>query len=135
MKLKDRFKDLKRDYKDFIVLIVSGSFYVSYDSDAVLLSYLFSYQIKNDRVGFPSSAISRILESLKEKQISFFVDDGDDNNCYDANEENQYFSFYDKAQSNYNNQLMMQVLFDRIKYLIERDSKSYFKIKEFIDAM
>ena len=41
MKLKDRFKDLKRDYKDFIVLIVSGSFYVSYDSDAVLLSYLF----------------------------------------------------------------------------------------------
>lgn len=135
MKLKERYKELKREYPCGIVLLRSGSFYVSYETDAFILNYLFSYQIKNDKVGFPISAISRILESLKEKQISFFVDDGDDNNCYDANEENQYFSFYDKAQSNYNNQLMMQVLFDRIKYLIERDSKSYFKIKEFIDAM
>lgn len=135
MKLKDKYKELKREHIESIILLRSGSFYVSYEMDAFILNYLFSYQVKNEKVGFPVSTISKVLQSLEEKHISFFVFDDSDGRYYEANDDNCYFSFYDKAQSNYNNQLMMQVLFDRIKYLIERDSKNYFKIKEFIDVM
>ena len=39
----------------------------------LLLSYLFSYQIKNDRVGFPSSALDKIVNSLCEKHICVVV--------------------------------------------------------------
>ena len=133
MKLKDRFKDLKRDYKDFIVLIVSGSFYVSYDSDAVLLSYLFSYQIKNDRVGFPSSALDKIVNSLCEKHIRVVVVGSEI--CESVFDDNLYYVYLDEAFKFFNNHTMLDSLIDRIRLLVMKDFDNYIKIKGFIDEL
>lgn len=102
--------------------------------DAFILNYLFSYQIKSDKVGFPITSIERVSNGLLEKQISFLIFDGKEKNEY-RKSENQFFLFLEKAQKAYNNQLMMQSLLDRIKLLIEKDSANYIKIKEFIDAL
>ena len=133
MKLKDRFKDLKRDYKDFIVLIVSGSFYVSYDSDAVLLSYLFSYQIKNDRVGFPSSTLDKVVSSLCEKHICVVVVGSEI--LESVFDDNQYYVYLDEAFKFFNNHTMLESLIDRIRLLVMRDFDNYIKIKGFIDEL
>ena len=44
MKLKDRFSSIKNRYLNDIVLIKSGSFYITFDQDAIIMNYLFSYQ-------------------------------------------------------------------------------------------
>ncbi len=134
MKLKDRYKELKRLYPDVLILLVSGSFYVTYDIDGFILNYLFSYQIKNDRVGFPSSTFNKVIELLSSKDISCIVFDKEVQTEY-LKKDNTYFSFLAKAQQDFNNQLMIRTLVDRIKILVNNDSHNYIKIKEFIDAL
>lgn len=134
MKLKDRYKELKRLYPDVLILLVSGSFYVTYDIDGFILNYLFSYQIKNDRVGFPSSTFDKVIELLSSKDISCIVFDKEVQTEY-LKKDNTYFSFLAKAQQDFNNQLMIRTLVDRIKILVNNDSHNYIKIKEFIDAL
>ena len=52
MKLKDKYQQLKKMHPDIMIILLSGSFYVSYGMDALLLAHLFSYHIKDDKVGF-----------------------------------------------------------------------------------
>ena len=52
MKLKDRFSSIKNRYLNDIVLIKSGSFYITFDQDAIIMNYLFSYQITSGKIGF-----------------------------------------------------------------------------------
>ena len=121
-------------YPDVLILLVSGSFYVTYDIDGFILNYLFSYQIKNDRVGFPSSTFNKVIELLSSKDISCIVFDKEVQTEY-LKKDNTYFSFLAKAQQDFNNQLMIRTLVDRIKILVNNDSHNYIKIKEFIDAL
>ena len=110
------------------------TFYVTYDIDGFILNYLFSYQIKNDRVGFPSSTFNKVIELLSSKDISCIVFDKEVQTEY-LKKDNTYFSFLAKAQQDFNNQLMIRTLVDRIKILVNNDSHNYIKIKEFIDAL
>ena len=45
MKIKDKYRELKRQYPDSLILLRSGNFYITYDDDALLLYHLFSYQL------------------------------------------------------------------------------------------
>ena len=134
MKLKDRYKELKRENPERIVLLLSGSFYVTYDMDACLFTYLLSYQVKNDKVGFPVSTLDRVVELLREKKISYLVVREGENIAYEE-EDSQFFSVLEKAQKAYHNQLLWQALLDRIQILLEKDFDNYIKIKEFVDEL
>ena len=53
MTLRDRYKKLKKKYPNSVVLIKSGSFYNTYEDDAILIHELLGYRLVNKRVGFP----------------------------------------------------------------------------------
>ena len=53
MTLSDRYKKLKKKYPNSVVLIKSGSFYNTYEDDAILIHELLGYRLVNKRVGFP----------------------------------------------------------------------------------
>lgn len=53
MKLKDKYNDLSNLYSEYIVLIKSGNFYLTFGDSAKIMNYLFSYQIINEKLGFP----------------------------------------------------------------------------------
>lgn len=53
MTLRDRYKKLKKKYPNGVVLIKSGSFYNTYEDDAILIHELLGYRLVNKRVGFP----------------------------------------------------------------------------------
>ena len=134
MKLKDRYKEIKREYLDSVILLGSGSFIISFGMDALLLHYLFSYQIKDDKVGFPKSAFERVSCILKEKEISYiYIYKDDDNNFVSS--DNQYFILLEQAQKEFNDRAVLDILLDRICFLIAKDSSNYNKIKDFIDGM
>ncbi len=73
----DLFRLLKLEYKDYIILFKSGSFYCCLDEDAVVISKLFDYKINelrnHIRVGFPISLIDKNTEVLNKKKISYII--------------------------------------------------------------
>ena len=57
-----------------IVLRKSGGFYICFDDDAIVVSYLCNYKINNGKVGFPLNTINKVLDRLmKEGKIEEYV--------------------------------------------------------------
>lgn len=136
MTLKDEYQKLKQKYPKKIILIQSGTFYVTFFQDAEILNYLFSYQIHDDKVGFPIKMKDKILFNLRNEKLNYLVLDKekrefsfDDNDIFSYEEILKISSQYAKQSSD------TQELLDRIKSLIEINPNYYIKIKEFIDEL
>lgn len=55
-----------------IVRQTSGIFFETYDNDAIILNYLFNYKITgSNRVGFPNTALSKVINTLESKKIDY----------------------------------------------------------------
>ena len=136
MTLKDEYQKLKQKYPKKIILIQSGTVYVTFFQDAEILNYLFSYQIHDDKVGFPIKMKDKILFNLRNEKLNYLVLDKekrefsfDDNDIFSYEEILKISSQYAKQSSD------TQELLDRIKSLIEINPNYYVKIKEFIDEL
>lgn len=44
--LKELYNKYKFDYKDYILLIKSGNFYICLNNDAIVMNNIFNYKIK-----------------------------------------------------------------------------------------
>jgi hypothetical protein len=72
-----------------------GVFYNAFDDNAKILNYLFGYQIKDNRCGFPLNALTKVINTLEEKKISYEVL-GECNK--DFKNLNAYNKYLEKAQ-------------------------------------
>ena len=73
MKVKEKYEELKKQHQEEIVLLKVGSFYVTFGFDAITMNYLFSYQINNEKLGFPVAALTKVTKNLRDKNISFYI--------------------------------------------------------------
>lgn len=67
-----------------------GKFYSVFDNDCYIVYYFFGYKIINNRLGFPESALSKVINKLSEKKINYEVLDGDKENFKNQNKYNHY---------------------------------------------
>ena len=128
MKLLKQYKILKEKYSQNIILLKSGTFYVTYENDAYILNYLLQYQINDSKIGFPKSAIDKVLEVLKENTINFLFEDVKieyDNNNYDK--------ILYLAKKKYYQELNEKILLEQISFLIKNNPENLSKIRSFID--
>lgn len=58
---------------NIIILRKIGGFYICFDNDAIIISYLCNYKIKNGKVGFPINTINKITNILNDNNISYIV--------------------------------------------------------------
>ena len=132
MKLQERYSTLKKYYKDSLILIKNGLFYITYDEDAYLLNYLFDYQVIDNKVGFPSSKIDSVKEELKHHQINVYISDTDE---FIQDDENKYASIVALAHKNYFNELNIKVLLEEISFLLHNNQENIIKVKNFINEL
>ena len=63
------FRILKLDYKEYVILFKSGSFYVSFDEDSLILNKIFNYKIielkNNIKSQFPLNSLETVINKLK----------------------------------------------------------------------
>ncbi len=132
MKVKDRFNLLKKQYKDYIVFISSGTFIDTFFTDAVLVNYIMSYMINNDKLGFPKSAKDKVIKKLDELEINYIVFDQDEvlEKKFDTN---NYYKVFSEAQKYNYEKNSINLLLDRIKVIIESSQDNYIKVRDFID--
>lgn len=68
----------------------SGIFYETFDEDASILHYLFSYKIIDDRVAFPSNSLDKVLEIIKENKINYVLINKEGKQKEDFESDNNY---------------------------------------------
>lgn len=91
------FRILKLEYKEYIILFKSGSFYVSFDEDSLILNKVFNYKLlelkNNIKAGFPLNSLDTVINKLKELSINYIIIE--DKNIKEKYEvENNNFSKY-----------------------------------------
>lgn len=73
----DSFRQLKLDYKEYVILFKSGSFYICFDEDATVLNRIFNYKItelkNNIKIGFPINLIDKNIDILSIKKINYII--------------------------------------------------------------
>ena len=77
--LKDKFLTSKLEYKEYILLLKSGNFYLSLNKDAVVLSNLFNYKIKDSsnfiKTVFLISSLNKVAIELENKHVNYTIID------------------------------------------------------------
>ncbi len=73
----DLFRQLKLEYKNYLLLFKSGSFYISFDEDATIINNLFNYKLvklkNNIKSGFPVSMLEDNLKVIDENKINYII--------------------------------------------------------------
>lgn len=73
----DLFRQLKLEYKDYVILFKSGNFYISFDEDAVILNNVFGFKLNelknNIKVGFPLSSVDKYTSTLNKLNINYLI--------------------------------------------------------------
>lgn len=68
------YEQIKQKYKDYIVMQKQGIFYIVYGLDAYIISYIFDYQVKLNKVGFPdidkvSDKLNKLKNNVPDEEI------------------------------------------------------------------
>ena len=75
--MKDKYYELKLIYKDYIIFLNSGNFYICINNDAYILNKIFSYKIIEAKdyikVGFPVTSLNKILMEINKREINYVV--------------------------------------------------------------
>ena len=95
----DLFRQLKLEYKEYVILFKSGNFYLCFDEDATIMNYIFHYKItelkNNIKVGFPISLLDKNSDILSNKRINYIVIENKqivNSKKFELNNYNQYSS-------------------------------------------
>ena len=75
----NNYIDLKITYKNYLIILKAGVFYICINDDAFILNKLFSYKIKEfnnyKRIGFPINSLNKVLKRLEKLNINYIVYD------------------------------------------------------------
>lgn len=97
-----QYIEYKRDFKEYVIIIKSGSFYTCLNDDAIVMNNIFNYKINEStnfvKIGFPINSLNKVLNKLDNLSINYLVIDKDIINKQ-KNKQNNYFKFIAK---NYN---------------------------------
>ena len=107
----------KEKYLNSVVLIKSGTFYRTYDNDAIILSYLCCYKVIKNVLGFPIRSLSKILKKLKREEVNFVVDN--DVHFSFENDDN-YLTLLNQSLEVYKLRVRIEKIYDYLNENIER---------------
>lgn len=102
-----------------VVLRKNGGFYSVYGDDAFILYYLLNYKIIGDKVGFPNSALNKVVNLLEDNHISYEVD----GNIYDFKNRNKYKKILDLGRRKCSLDILEMI------YIANIDNNKELKIK------
>lgn len=75
--LNNNYTYYKLNYPKHIVLVNNGNFYVTFDNDAIIMSSIFNYKVKEFKnlviVGFPVNSLYKIISRLDSLKINYLV--------------------------------------------------------------
>lgn len=135
MKTVDKYVKFKSLYKDYVVLIKSGNFYYSFGDDAYILKYFFSYQIRENKVGFPINAKAKVKSVLNRHNVNLIEIIDEYAYVLETKNSNAYSEVLKEAKTNILVSNMLNNLMSTIEVKVKKEEANYRLIKDFVDEL
>lgn len=99
-----KIQEIKKEFKEYVLIFEHGSFYNVYYSDSYVLNELLGFKIKEVKsvkiCGFPKTSINRVRSIIEKNNINYII--FDKNLCYrenniHKNKKNKYMMHYERA--------------------------------------
>lgn len=124
----------KKKYENTLVIVKEGAFYSTFRDDANILWNKFGYKHLDNKVSFGQIPYDKVINKLKENEISFCI----------ADKEREYFKF-DGDPEIYNNYLIIankaydkqkkeDILVKKIREVFKKNSSSYEYILSYLES-
>lgn len=79
--MKNKYNKFKCIYKNYIILIKNGNFYVALNDDSIVLNNIFKFRITEStnfiKCGFPLTSLTNVLNTLNDLKINYLIIDND----------------------------------------------------------
>lgn len=128
MNLKEKYEVVKGKFPYHVVLIKSGNFWYTYDSDGIICKYVFQYELKNNRIVFPNKVFNKNISKLRKLKFSYVI-------VYELNHiikvdniANSYTFYFKKYYDFY----LKEVKLNKIIYLIQYNNIDYDLLYDYI---
>lgn len=135
MKTIDKYLKFKEMYKEHVVIIKSGDFYYTFLDDTYIFNYLFGYQIRENKIGFPLSAKAKVKSVLNRNNVNLIEVIDDYAYVLESKNENAYSNVLREAKSNLLISNMLNNLMNAIEIKVKKEEANYELIKEFVDEL
>lgn len=135
MKTIDKYLKFKEMYKDHVIIIKSGNFYYTFLDDTYILNYLFGYQIRENKIGFPLTAKAKVKSVLNRNNINLIEVIDDYAYILESKNNNAYQETLKAAKSNILISNMLDNLMSAIEIKVKKEEANYELIKEFVDEL
>ena len=135
MKTIDKYLKFKEMYKEHVVIIKSGNFYYTVLDDTYIFNYLFGYQIRENKIGFPLSAKAKVKSVLNRNNVNLIEVIDDYAYVLESKNENAYSNVLREAKSNLLISNMLNNLMNAIEIKVKKEEANYELIKEFVDEL
>ena len=119
--------DLKRKYKNTVILDKRGIFYNAFGDDAKVVSTITGYNINNNQVGFPINNLEKVVSMLSSSHVSVYVDDM----FFDFGED--YLIYLNLHSDKENVDKLVSELCNEVRNIVYNDGDMYCKIKDMLD--
>ena len=134
MNCKDKYINIKKEYEDYVIIIKAGNFYYTYYNDAYIISYIFKYQIRDNRVGFPINAKDKIIKVLNKYEIGY-IEVLNDNLIYSYLSNNKYNIKLKEAKESLDLNKSLEDLFKLIEIKVKENNNYLLLIKRYVDEL
>lgn len=135
MKTIDKYLKFKEMYKDHVIIIKSRNFYYTFLDDTYVMNYLFGYQIRENKIGFPLNAKAKVKSVLNRNNINLIEVIDDYAYILESKNDNNYEEILREAKSNLLINNMLHNLMNTIEIKIKKEEANYHLIKEFVDEL
>lgn len=113
-----------------VVLRKNGGFYLCFDNDAIIISYLFGYKIVNGRVGFPINSLNKITNLLENDCINYSIKENlEEVNKKSFGKKNKYKFYLEKGKNKIYLDKRVNAIMDKINNL------EYDKLNNLLDII
>lgn len=119
--------DLKRKYKNTVILDKRGIFYNAFGSDAKVVSTITGYNINNNQVGFPLNNLEKVVSMLSTHHVSVYVDDM----FFDFGED--YPIYLNLHSDKENVDKLVSELCNEVRNIVYNAGDAYYRIKDTLD--
>ncbi len=135
MKTIDKYLKFKEMYKDHVIIIKLGNFYYTFLDDTYILNYLFGYQIRENKIGFPLTAKAKVKSVLNRNNINLIEVIDDYAYILESKNKNAYQETLKAAKSNILISNVLNNLMSAIEIKVKKEEANYELIKEFVDEL
>ena len=121
---------------NFVVIRRMGGFYNVFDDDAIVLNYLCDYKVKDNRCGFPISALNKVINILEINKVSYIVREAGIKLKKNFNHGNKYDKILVKGRDKYNKDIIVNKIVSIINSLsYDRQIILLDEIEEYMDGL